>query len=402
MDTASPDGRQQRGLAIAKASRIKHVVGDKWLVPSASGSGQYLVDVREQSCSCLDYETRRSRCKHQWAIAYARHEVREADGSTTVTETLRVTYSQDWGAYNKAQVREREHVETLLRDLCGGVTTPPHPGRGPKPIPLADIVFGMAMKVYSGFSARRASSDIRACASAGHMTRAPHYNSILGAFDKPAMAPLLVKLIEDSAAPLATIERQFAVDSTGFGTSVYRRWYDAKYGREMKEHTWLKAHAMVGALTNVITAVSVTEGSVNDSPELPALVRATDRHFTIAEVSADKAYLAHDNLAAIESVGAVPYVPFKSNSQGEGSAAWRRMWGMFMYKQAEFLAHYHQRSNVETTFSMVKRKFGGSLRSRNYVAQVNELLCKLLCHNLVVLVHAMYELGVEPKLGGAR
>jgi hypothetical protein len=102
-------------------------------------------------------------------------------------------------------------------------------------------------------------------------------------------------MIEDSAAPLADIEQQFAVDSTGFSTSVYHRWYDAKYGYKMKEHKWVKEHAMVGCLTNVVTAV-VTDGTANDSPELPALVKATDRHFTLAEVSADKAYLAHDNL----------------------------------------------------------------------------------------------------------
>jgi transposase len=101
-------------------------------------------------------------------------------------------------------------------------------------------------------------------------------------------------------------------------------------------------------------------------------------------------------------VGAVPYIPFKSNSQGEGPAAWRRMWGLFMYRQSEFLAHYHQRSNVESTFSMMKRKFGGSVRSKLFVAQVNEVLCKVLCHNLAVLVHAMHELGVEPLFHAAR
>ena len=46
------------------------------------------------------------------------------------------------------------------------------------------------------------------------------------------------------------------------------------------------------------------------------------------------------------------------------------MWGMFMDKSAEFLAHYHKRSNVETTFTMVKRKFGASVRSRGFTAQV--------------------------------
>jgi transposase len=51
---------------------------------------------------------------------------------------------------------------------------------------------------------------------------------------------------------------------------------------------------------------------------------------------------------------------------------------------------------VETTFSMIKRKFGDSLRSKTETAQVNETLAKVLCHNIVVLIHEMYELGIEP------
>ena len=45
---------------------------------------------------------------------------------------------------------------------------------------------------------------------------------------------------------------------------------------------------------------------------------------------------------------------------------------------------------------MMKRKFGDSLRSKTDVAMVNEILCKVLCHNLVVLIHEMYELGIDP------
>ena len=61
-----------------------------------------------------------------------------------------------------------------------------------------------------------------------------------------------------------------------------------------------------------------------------------------------------------------------------------------------FSQHYHKRSNVETTFSMMKRKFGDGLRSKTDVAMVNETLCKILCHNLVVLIHEMCELGIDP------
>ena len=43
-----------------------------------------------------------------------------------------------------------------------------------------------------------------------------------------------------------------------------------------------------------------------------------------------------------------------------------------------------------------ERKFGDSLRSKTDVAMVNETLCKVLCHNLVVLIHEMCELGIDP------
>ena len=258
------------------------------------------------------------------------------------------------------------------------------------------------MKVYVGFSGRRASTDIRECADAGHMRTAPHYNSVLRYLEKPSLTPLLRTLIEDSAAPLATIEERFAADSTGFSTSIYRRWFDAKYGREMSESVWLKAHALVGTKTNIIASANVTDKDGNDSPELPGLIIRADRHFTLKEVSADKAYLGHANLAAIEGAGAVPYIPFKSNSKSTGSAAWRRMWGLFMFRQEEFLAHYHQRSNSEATFSAVKRKFGGAVRSKTFTAQVNEVLCKLLCHNLSTVARAAIGLGIDPSFPVAK
>jgi transposase len=395
------DARQEKAQALAKDKRIKRVEGALWFVPSQSkNEGGYLVNVLASTCSCPDHEVRRVRCKHLIAVETVQTVEVSADGTATVTETVKVTrktYAQDWPAYNAAQCAEKAVAQSLLRGLCDGILSPPQTGRGRPRTPLADAVYGMVTKVYSTVSGRRASTDIAACADAGHMRKAPRYNTLFDYFDRPELIPLLTTLVEESAAPLACVESRFAVDSTGFGTVTYRRWYDHKYGREMKEHGWVKAHACVGTTTNVITAIRVTDSDANDSPELPALVVSTDRRFNIAEVSADKAYLSHANLAAVESVGAVPYVPFKSNSKGDGSAAWRRMFGLFMYRQPEFLAHYHARSNVESTFGAMKMKFGASVRSKNPIAQVNEVLCKALCFNLSMLVHAMFELGVDPS-----
>lgn len=59
----------------------------------------------------------------------------------------------------------------------------------------------------------------------------------------------------------------------------------------------------------------------------------------------------------------------------------------------EFLPMYHARSNAESTFSAMKRKFRPTLRSKTATAQRNELLLTVLCHNIVCLIHEMNESG---------
>ena len=135
------------------------------------------------------------------------------------------------------------------------------------------------------------------------------------------------------------------------------------------------------------------------------LFRTTADFFVINDVSADKAYLSRKNLHAVDDVGGVAYIPFRSVSRARPTgtdkrrpdALWEKMFHYFMARQDEFYQHYHKRSNVETTFHMIKSKFGGEvLMSKTDMAKVNETLLRVLCHNLCVLVSAMYILGVEP------
>ena len=115
-------------------------------------------------------------------------------------------------------------------------------------------------------------------------------------------------------------------------------------------------------------------------------------------VAADKTvYVSHKNLDAIVGAGAYPLIPFKDHHNPKGaywrgksedekpkanSDLWKLMYDFYHGNKAEFYSHYHQRSNVETTFHMIKAKFGSYVRSRTLTAQVNEVLCKVLCHNL--------------------
>jgi hypothetical protein len=64
------------------------------------------------------------------------------------------------------------------------------------------------------------------------------------------------------------------------------------------------------------------------------------------------------------------------------------------------MQHYHRRSMVESTFSMVKRKFGDSLRAKSELAMKNETLAKFVCHNICCVISAIYERGIDPKFLG--
>ena len=314
---------------------------------------------------------------------------------TTTVALPRKTYSQDWPAYNAAQTSEKDTFLALLADLCAGIVQPEY-GFGRPRLPLADMVYAGATKVYSGFSARRFDCDVRDAYSQGLITATPSFNSVNRYIADADLTPTITELIERSAAPLSVVESQFAADSSGFSTCRFDRWYDAKWGKEKSQRHWLKAHIVVGTQTNIITAVKVTQSNVNDSPVLPGLLDTTAQRFTMAEVSADKAYLSEANLRHIEAHGADAYIPFKSNTTGRGSPMWKRLYAYFTLNEDAFNAHYHRRSNVETTFSMVKGKFGDSVRAKSEAGQVNEILLKCLCHNICVLIHAMYELQVGP------
>lgn len=193
--------------------------------------------------------------------------------------------------------------------------------------------------------------------------------------------------------PSQTTDQKYFVDE-----NFVCMYADAKYGLK-RQHTWIKAHACVGTKTNVITAIAITDEHGGDSPQFADLVRNTvENGFSVQEVSADKAYSSRDNHALVKSLGGVAYIPFRSNATGKsmGSKAWRKAFLYFQLNAEEFYQHYHKRSNVESAFASIKKKFGDGLKSRNYSAQVNELLCKCIAYNIVVLIHEAQELGVQP------
>jgi hypothetical protein len=174
------DARGERGRQIASSAQIKRV-GRRWAVPSQSrASERYLVDIEESACTCPDYEERRGTCKHVHAVLFWIALGRDV-GEDSHHQSGARTRSRA-GAYNASQVHEREYVERLLTALCAGLVKPPRkPGRGRKPLPIADLVFAVVLKVFLAMSNRRARSDLRESAARGNVRTVGHFNAIIGA-----------------------------------------------------------------------------------------------------------------------------------------------------------------------------------------------------------------------------
>jgi transposase len=325
----------------------------------------------------------------------------EETNTTTETETVlmqtvkKTTYSQNWPAYNAAQVNEKSTFQTLLHDLCKGIVEPKNVMGRPR-IPLADAIFAAVFKVYSTVSGRRSMCDLKDALTKGHISRLPAYSSVFTVLESESTSDVLKALIEESAIPLKVIESHFSCDSSGFSGSRFDKWYDHKWGDYKIQRAWVKAHVMTGEKTNVITAVEIHKQNAADVKQLKPLLDSTTQRFDVKELSADMAYLSEQNLQTIVDAGVTPLIPFKANSKPTRPGVWNKAYHFFQMHREEFMARYHKRSNIESTFSMVKAKFGDGVRSKTDVAMKNEALAKILCHNICCFISAIYELGIAP------
>jgi transposase len=402
----SVDTREAKAIELADRGRVIRN-GDRWLVFSLNSSERYEVTLKPLSCTCANFETTHEACKHALAarISLSREDCdfrTEAKPEHPPVAWPRPTYKQDWPNYDLAQQQEKAEFRRLLADLCSNLPEPASQKgtRGGKPpARLSDTIFATLYKIYSGMSGRRFATDLREAQEQGYVSQALSHSKIAKCLEDKETTAILINLIEVSALPFAAIEDEFAVDSSGFSSCKFDRWYDEKWGRMMSKHSWVKAHAMCGTTTHVVTSVIITDKNSNDSPHFPPLIRATAKSFTIRQASADKAYSGNENYQAVADCGGTAYIAFRANATGGVGGIYEHMYHQFCLKKDEYLHHYHRRSNVESLFSAVKRLFGDAVRSKNDTAMKNEVLGKLLAFNITLLVHAIYELGLEPKLG---
>lgn len=305
-------------------------------------------------------------------------------------------YPQNWSFYEKACSQEKLMFFKILKDAVDYLMIGyEYKGNGRPPAYYADIIKALCIRCYSNYSSWRAESELKIARAMGIIDDVYKRSTLNKYMQDKKVTELLHKLYKVLAEPLAEIEIYFAADATGLSNAYGNtRWMKIRHTKEevQKKAEYSKLNIISGVKTNVICSAKVTYGTAHESPHFKPLLDDTAKIFNIKEVSADAGYLSKDNVKAISKIGAMPFIWPKKNvhiTRFGPATPWNSMLRLWKENRMLFAQHYHRRSNVESTFGALKRKFGDFCRTKKIESQENEILCKVVCFNAAVLSEAL-------------
>lgn len=197
------------------------------------------------------------------------------------------------------------------------------------------------------------------------LTEIPDHSTLVK-FDKRISASLLNGLINMKEA------KTIAVDSSGFETETKSYHYRTVYNMNSKQkyRRYLKVSLAIDTDKQLVLSNKIRMGPRNDNIDFKPLIKNLSAKFIVA----DKGYDSRANRRYVLSKKAYPHIPY-------------RKWSGATYEKRNVKLNfdesvYHQRSKVETVFSVIKRKYDSIVRGKSFESQKKEIICRLVAYNV--------------------
>lgn len=176
-----------------------------------------------------------------------------------------------------------------------------------------------------------------------------------------------------------------AIDSTGYEARHVSRHYFTKYPwtKRFRVPRFPKLTVLCHTASYLWFGPQVGCGPSNDSPDFAPTVMDASTRIAWDQILADAAYDSkHHHVLCREFLGIRSLVtPINMRRT--------RKWPRDRYRRQlkrRFPRHvYGRRVHVESSFSQDKRQLGSALRARSDEARAQEILLRVLVHNLMIL-----------------
>lgn len=201
------------------------------------------------------------------------------------------------------------------------------------------------------------------------LDQVPHYSTLQKFFER-LKGILLTLLVQVERAT-----EMLALDSTGFSSEHSSLYYQQRIRKNVQVHSWNKLSIVIDPWSQLILNILKGIGPANDCPELPKLLEPFKKLETVV---ADKGYDSEANLRFILERRGVPIIPVRQGKNKPSKTKLRKRM-LKLFPSLEKV--YHQRSKVETVFSVIKRRFGASLYSKRYPLRMKELALNAVAYN---------------------
>jgi len=179
------------------------------------------------------------------------------------------------------------------------------------------------------------------------------------------------------------------IDASGIRTDKRSIWFCLRIKKRISKRNCDKLHIVICADLLLILNWRITAWKKHDCPFFKILLKPFK---ILGNVFADRGYLSRANFQLCMDKKGCAFIPFKKTSTGKpgGSPAWKFAFNLWSKCKWIYESIYHQRSKIESVFSVIKKIFGYKANCKSAIMRRKEIALRLIAYNLRILICYQY------------
>ncbi len=338
----------------------------------------------------------------------------------------------NWAKYDSAQIKEMANYLNNLRDIVDEAdnrirsrTIPEKRGPGKPETNPADVAKMLLLQTYTESPNRVAEGLLLLFKEKLGISHHFSYKTIERGYDRNKVDKILDEVVAITNECVESEEKNCSFDGTGFSASNKENYANKRQKQNSKKSQKKSQSANedqsddsfpmtnstsnmgfsycvmgIGVKHKLISGISISaDHSIGETTMFPDVYYQTLQSYpNLENALGDGIYSARWITDMVSKSNVTPYFLPKSNVtfKSKGFAGWYDMLFSLWKDPQMWLEQYHMRSISETVNSMVKCRFGATLRKRLDPRKATETKLKLVAHDIRRIGYIEILDGIKP------